>query len=157
MITIDYDTLHYLTYELVDKIEPSIKESIDYIAAPARGGLVPGVVASHLMKKPLIPLVWSNRDSDLQHHNEFLAEKIYTGSNVLLIDDINDSGRTIIEITSDLMYDNPNPNEVSGTLYTAAIFQRYNTKLPCNFYAKLIEDDAWVHFPYEKVNNNVYA
>jgi len=154
MINIDYDTLHYLTCELVDKIDPSVRDTIDYVAAPARGGLIPGVIISHMLQKPLIPLVWSNRNHDMQHHNEFLAEKLYTGSIVLLLDDINDSGRTFIEITSDLMYDDPHPNIPSGTLITAAVFQRHNTKFPCNLYARLVEDDAWVNFPYEQLKVN---
>lgn len=150
-LKIDYDQFHYLTMLMVDKIDESIIESIDYIASPARGGLLPGVIVSHLINKPLIPIIWSNRDFTLQHHNEFLAEKLFTGSNILLVEDINDSGKTLIEITKDLMYDDPNPNVPAGHLYTAAVFQRYNTKFTCSYYGKLIEDDKWIQFPYESL------
>lgn len=146
---LDYDTLHYLTFELIDKIDNSILETIDYIASPSRGGLLPGLIISKYLKKPFIPIMWSNEDISLQHHNGFLAEKLYTGANILLVDDLNDSGKTLIEITKDLMYDDPNPNVPAGRLYTAAVFQRYNTKFSCGFYAKLIEDDRWIQFPYE--------
>lgn len=150
-LNLDYDTLHYLVHVLVDKIDQSIIDTLDYIAAPARGGLLPGVIISHILSKPFIPIIWSNRDHTLQHHNEFLSEKLYTGSNILLVDDINDTGKTLIEITKDLMYDDPNPNISSGTLYTGAILQRYNSKFACNYYGKLIEDSRWVNFPYESV------
>lgn len=148
---IDYDTFHYLTYCLMDKIDQSIVDTIDYIAAPGRGGLLPGVIISHYFNKPFIPVVWSNKDTTLQHHNEFLAEKLYTGSNILLVKNISNSGKTLIEITKDLMYADPHPNIPSGQLYTSTVFQRHNSKFQCAFFGKMIDDETWIQFPWESV------
>ncbi len=145
MIKFSYDDIHRHTLSLIDKIvNPGVY--IDYIAAVSRGGLVPGIIMSHHLGIPLIPVQWSTRDHTARNHDSVIAEDLASGSTILLVDDINDSGQTFIELIADWEYN----DQCRGKLITATLFQRYSTQHPSNFYDKLIETDNWIQFPWEK-------
>lgn len=140
-----WEYIHRLTLNLADDV---MKEDykIDYIVAVSRGGLIPGVLMSHYMNIPLKPLPWSTRDHLEQLHDLTVAEDIKEGKNILLVDDINDSGKTFIEILNDWEY-----NHLSaGRVIPVSVFQRATTELPSDHYAKLITCQDWVVFPWEK-------
>lgn len=118
---------------------------IDYIVAPSRGGLVPGVMLSHQLNKNLVPFSWSTRDSMLQEHRSDIAEDLAAGKNILLVDDINDSSNTYLSLIKDWDY---NYNS-KGKLYFACMFERYTAKCPADFVGSYIKDDGWVSFPWE--------
>lgn len=68
------------------------------VIAPVRGGLVPGVMMSHLLGIPLFPISYSLRDHKA---NEDIPDSVFefvtrsTNKRVILIDDIIDAGDTI--------------------------------------------------------------
>jgi hypoxanthine phosphoribosyltransferase len=145
MIKFSYDDIHRHTLSLIDKIvNPGVY--IDYIAAISRGGLVPGIIMSHHLGIPLIPVQWSTRDHTARNRDSVIAEDLASGSTILLVDDINDSGQTFIELIADWEYN----DQCRGKLITATLFQRYSTQRPSNFYDRLIETDNWIQFPWEK-------
>lgn len=140
-----WEYIHRLTLNLADGVLEE-NYNIDYIVAVSRGGLVPGVLMSHYMDLPLKPLAWSTRDHLDQVHDLTIAEDIKEGKTILLVDDINDSGKTFIEILSDWEY-----NHLSaGRVIPVSVFQRATTKLPSDHYSKLITCQDWVVFPWEK-------
>ena len=140
-----YEYIHKQTCILISLIEQSgIK--FDYVAAVSRGGLIPGVTVSHHLGLPLVPIQWSTRDHSQQVHQSIVMEDLHAGSTVLLVDDINDSGRTFIELIDDWSYN----DQCEGKLVTASLFQRYSTQCPSDFYSRLIQSDSWVVFPWEK-------
>jgi hypoxanthine phosphoribosyltransferase len=96
----------------------------------------------------LVPIEWSTRDSGIKNHRADIAEDLANGKDILLVDDINDTGRTFIELIDDWGY-NEQLAGVLGTLTTATVFQRYNTQHPSNYHMVLIEDDSWIVFPWE--------
>lgn len=69
-------------------------QKYDYVVGLSRGGLVAGVHLSHIIDVPFVPLIWSGstgqKDTD--------CEVLLTNANVLIVDDILDSGETIKEI-----------------------------------------------------------
>ena len=81
-----------------------------------RGGLVPPVILSHKLNLPLL-------------------QKI--SQNTLIVDDICDSGITLLE-ASDFGFQ------------TAALALRYSSPYIPEFYSEKITDDKWLVFPWEK-------
>jgi hypoxanthine phosphoribosyltransferase len=66
----------------------------DYIVGLTRGGLVPGVLLSHYLDVPFHAL---NKDES----NLWMAEDALEGKNILVIDDINDTGNTLNKLKND--------------------------------------------------------
>lgn len=66
----------------------------DYIVGLTRGGLVPGVLLSHYLDVPFYAL---NKDES----NLWMAEDALEGKNILVIDDINDTGTTLNKLKND--------------------------------------------------------
>jgi hypoxanthine phosphoribosyltransferase len=143
-----YYTWEYLHRQTLDLADAILAEGpkFDYIAAISRGGLIPGVLMSHYMNLPLVPIEWSTRDHQQKTHYLNINEDIVNGKNILLVDDINDSGRTFIELLEDWEYSEGS----EGRVVTAAVFERSTTQRPCDFYARLIQSNDWVVFPWEK-------
>lgn len=141
-IIITYDEFHNLTINLANQIRDI---DFSYIVAPSRGGLLPGVILSHELKKEVIPIQWSTRDGTKKEHKEGIVQDLKNGKTILLVDDINDSGKSFIGLLEDW-----GANQVSGKVITASILQRYSTKLPSDYYSKFIDNNKWVYFPWEK-------
>ena len=99
----NFEVNYRLFSECIDKIVYNIekrKEQYDVIIAPARGGLVPATVLSHILNVPLWPILWSTRDFIRREPipaglADFLTDK----QKVLIVEDIVDSGKTISELT----------------------------------------------------------
>lgn len=148
-----FQEIRQLTTDLHRKLQ---YVDYDYIIAPSRGGLVPGVILSHLSGKRLIPIVWSTRDhvnDDLNRDKSNfiyrIAYDIYNGSKVVLIDDINDTGETfkqLIPILQIRLQINPSDE---GKLILTSLYQRYSTKHKSDYHAVTIHSDAWIVFPWE--------
>src|SRR6056297_3438869 len=74
----------------------------DLVVGLSRGGLIPGVMLSHRFNVPHIPIVWSTRDfagsADFSHQNLSLISEVrhaaYSKKDVLIVDDICDTGKT---------------------------------------------------------------
>lgn len=80
-----------------------IKESdikYDLIVAPSRGGLIPGVLLSHALAVPLIPILWSTRDNDWKEFPRALEVMLDRGRpmKILLVEDIVDTGKSMDQI-----------------------------------------------------------
>ena len=78
----------------------------DYIVGLTRGGLVPAVIMSNSTGIPMHALDVRFRDTDGlvgPESNTWMAEDAYNGKNILILDDINDSGNTLNWIRQDWM------------------------------------------------------
>ena len=73
---------------VLDKFDP------DVIVGLSRGGLTPGVMMSHWMKKPFKPIKTALRD--YPEWEDYLPRK--TDKRVLIVDDVCDSGETFHKI-----------------------------------------------------------
>ena len=73
----------------------------DYIVGINRGGLIPAALLSQYMDIPMHTLSASLRDHTNTETNCWMAEDAFIGKQILIVDDINDSGATICWIKND--------------------------------------------------------
>ena len=101
----------YTVYKAI--LEKQVK--YDIIIGIQRGGLIPAVHLSNLLKVPMQCLQWSTRDGEVRDgSNQHII--CNNNKNILLVDDIIDDGRTVKEIytnywkmdTAVLIYNNIN-------------------------------------------------
>ena len=69
---------------------------------------------------------------------------------ILLIDEIVDTGKTMIRIREELN------SHVDAEIVTASIFLKRQSSYVPDFYSKLVESDLWVVLPYEK-NETIHS
>ena len=88
--------------KLVEKIACDDYQ-VDHIICLARGGMLPGDIVSRVLKKPLSVCKVSSynidhQQDDVVHIQSITGEQNISG-NVLLVDDLCDSGRTLKEMS----------------------------------------------------------
>ena len=133
--------------DLVSSIASEIgQDEPDAIVGLTRGGLVPAVRLSHMFNIPLYCLNISLRDgkcSQLKFDWNSLAQY----SNILVVDDINDSGNTLLEVS----YAHGH-NQCTGNPKFAALLSKSSSKFECDYSGELInkdKDNEWIVFPWE--------
>lgn len=120
----------------------------DFIVSISRGGLIPGVLMSHNLEIPLRVVEWSTRDTGLKLCPEDIKQSAQQGKNILIVDDIADSGLTIRElIDSWELEDTPNI-KVACLVYNTA-----QDNVKPDYYHRTINRNVyenWVNFWWEK-------
>ena len=140
----------------------------DYVVGITRGGLVPAVMISQYFEVPCNTLKVQLRDGDECESNLWMAEDAYgykveeggSYKNILIVDDINDSGATLNWIMEDwqssCIPDDPaweqdiwNSNVKFAVLFDN-LASKCKTKM--DFVGEEVnkaENDIWIDFPYE--------
>jgi len=134
----------------------------DYIVGLSRGGLIPAVMISHYLNIPMRPLEVSLRDGGQCVSDLGMAEDAFGHENlknILIVDDINDTGATFNWIMKDwpsgCFPDDPTWEEVwNDNVKFAVIVDNLasKSKAPMDYVGKEInkaENDVWVDFPWE--------
>ena len=122
---------------LLDKFDP------DVIVGLSRGGLTPGVMMSHWMKKPFKPIKTALRD--YPEWEDYLPRK--SDKQVLIVDDVCDSGETFHKIRN---YIKERANGVDVRF--AVLYWNNECNLEPHYYVNEIAKDStntWIHFPWE--------
>ena len=141
-LKIGMDDFHAATCKVAQQVIDS-KVKYDFIIAPCRGGLIPGVYLSHQLTIPLIPIQWATRD-----YTEFNTEQFPNVSmkNVLLMEDIIDSGETAAFLKFKFRF--------AKRCDVAAIIENVGqTKVPVEYSGITFdkrEEDRWVEFWWER-------
>lgn len=135
----------------------------DYVVGITRGGLMPAVMISHYFGVPCETLKVSLRDGGQCESNLWMAEDAFgveaPPKNILIVDDINDSGATINWIMDDWKSGCYPDGDRWETLWNdnvkfATVFDNLasNARVKIDFVGKEInkaEKDVWIDFPFE--------
>lgn len=138
----------------------------DYIVGLSRGGLVPATMISHYLGVPMHTLNVSLRDNRMgPESNLWMAEDAFgydpdiPTPNILIVDDINDSGATFNWIMDDwrsgcLPNDSRWKSVWNQNVRFAVLFD--NLASQCNVKMDYVgeeinkaEQDIWIEFPWE--------
>ena len=133
----------------------------DYIVGITRGGLVPATLLSHYLNVRLETLNVSLRDKfgDMgPETNCWMAEDAFAKKNILIVDDINDSGAALKWIKEDwqssCLPDNVNWNDVwHNNVRFAVLINNEASKADINYSSCDVnksEKDEWFVFPWEE-------
>ena len=108
---------------------------ITKVVGISRGGLIPGVIVSHILNVPFEPVSWQTRDGYSQD-----AEKVAENNHgtTLFIDDICDSGLTMDDVA-----------ELAPLAKRAVLLNKRNDKGIDIVGQALYNVDEWVVFPWE--------
>lgn len=115
---------------------------IDLVVGILRGGFIPAYLIAHNLDTNLHTITWQTRDGNTQEVSDYVQSQISDGKNVLFVDDINDSGRTLTEISQ--VY---NPQSTTNVL-TATLCSKETSSFLVDFSALDIGDE-WIVFPWE--------
>lgn len=140
----DISQLHWKLLESKHKWWP------DLILGVMRGGAVPAVYLSHVSGIPCESFVWQTRDGgDKEHRYDLIDGFVGTDKkNVLILDDINDSGVTFQTIWDDWTYFSV--EDIQKHVKFACLFDRHSTKFAADYNIHHLTTDEWVIFPWEQ-------
>lgn len=130
-----------------DIIVSQIKEDSwqpDAVVGLLRGGGVPGIIISHLLDVPFYGLnVSSTKDRD---YKVVYDQYLRTNRKVLVVDDINDTGKTLLQ------FQKQNDRGDDNIRYATLIDNMGSSFLNVSYTAETIdkrEYDRWQVFPWE--------
>ena len=121
----------------------------DHIVGIGRGGLVPGAYLSHRMGISLLSVDHSSGVAGFADELlAKLAQQTCEGTHILLIDDINDSGKTIIALRGKIL----SAGGEEANLRVAVLIDNSRSPAKVDYRARVIdraEDKSWFVFPWE--------
>lgn len=141
--------------------------SPDYIVGVTRGGCIPAVMLSHLLKVPMWALKVSLRDNVDCESNCWMAEDAFgygtsEPRNILIVDDINDSGSTFKWIQQDwtesCLPNDPKWATIWGNSVKFAVLHNneaseFKDISYASNYINKMEENCWIVYPWEYDEN----
>jgi hypothetical protein len=142
-LPVSWKTYHTAAQKLAATILDQ-HESIDLIVAIARGGLSLGLILSDFLRIPISTIVIQSY-TDIQKQGELkITGKLQTpirGKNIILVDDIADSGKTFKRAIAYLRRFGPK------SITTASLFYKPHSVYRPDYFAKQSTD--WILLPHE--------
>lgn len=142
-LVVTWSEFHSLSQNLAESILRQ-KIPLDEIVAIARGGLSVGLVLSDFLRIPISTItIQSYTDIKKQGLVKITSKlgKTIRGKNILLVDDIADSGKTFLRAISYLKRHKP------ASLTTTSLFYKPHSVYRPDFFAKQTSD--WILLPHE--------
>jgi hypoxanthine phosphoribosyltransferase len=146
-------------HRLIEKLALEVYESgwsFDAIVCLARGGLRIGDVFSRLFDKPLGVLFTSSyreeegtRQSRLLIADHMSSAAPLPGPRWLLVDDLVDSGATLVEVVAQLRERFPQVT----TLRSAVIWRKGASVAEPDWYIESLPTNPWIHQPFEEYDH----
>jgi len=145
------EKIYFKIEEMIDSIR-NISEQLtnanfdpEVIISVNRGGCIPGIYLSHYIERPHQVINLELRDSAKDPDLDTIKEKIRQFSSVLIIDDINDSGKTIGVIKG-------LSKNITTKIHFAVLINKSESESDVEYYGKTVnskENDYWYVFPWE--------
>jgi hypoxanthine phosphoribosyltransferase len=139
---------------LAERIYQS-KFSVDNILAVGRGGWIPGVIMSHYLKCGIYPCRVSSYTEDNEQGQidparcQFPQWDLIQGDNLLIVDDLSDSGKTFNFLEYHLRVEMRAGLINKKRIKTAALYMKWGTLNVPDFYVQSFERERWLIFPWE--------
>lgn len=122
----------------------------DVIVGPGRGAYPFGVMLSHYFEVPFEAFRWQTRDGKIEDSEtlQHILSK-YKDKKILIVDDINDTGTTLIginEVVNGLDFFNQ-------SISYATLFDKESSKFSkVDYTANVVlpDQERWIVFPYEE-------
>lgn len=112
----------------------------DAVVAVVRGGLVPATHVCHFFARPIYFI-----------YNEVLLGSLEGHQRILIIDEINDTGRSFQRIRDEI-FGKP-PNDGFDVRY-ASLYTRHNSSFTADYFLDyepfFLKDPTWQNFPWER-------
>ena len=123
----------------------------DFLVGIGRGGLVPAAYLSHRTGIPMLSVdVSSGEPGFADELLAKLAAKMRQGLNLLIVDDINDSGTTIAFLRDAIA----TYGGIADRLRVAVLINNLRSRAKADYWSETIdraEDKRWFVFPWEAV------
>jgi hypoxanthine phosphoribosyltransferase len=151
ILKLNWDNVDFLVECLSDQIK-SKKINYDTIIALGRGGLIPGASLSYKLDiYNLYNLGISTREDDGKYLDTIVYQKptdLNKNSKILVVDDINDSGRTFTAVNSILQSEY---NIDSDNILYASLVMRDGSEFNKNIiFGNILYTSSWLVFPWDK-------
>ena len=125
----------------------------DYVVGLTRGGLIPSTMISHYFQVPMHTLEIKLRDhATVPESNKWMAQDALNGKNILIVDDINDTGETLSWIKQD-WEKSGKVNWESNVRFAVLIENEPSQFGRVNYVSKSInknENPQWIVYPWEE-------
>ena len=151
---VSWDDYHHAIERLAAKIQTSGYQ-FDQIICLARGGLRVGDMLSRIFDQPLAVLAtqsyFANADKsgdtqgDLTIGQHMAKVNQRLGEHILLVDDLVDSGKTMLEVVEHVRQRYPGIKEAR----TAVIWKKGCSVFTPDYWADDLPDNPWIHQPFE--------
>jgi xanthine phosphoribosyltransferase len=126
----------------------------DFIVGIGRGGLVPGAYLSHRTGIPMLSVDYSSKVSGFADDLLIkLANMSISGQRILFVDDINDSGATLVNLRTSIL----DHGGIGENQRFAVLINNRRSKATVEYSSRAIDRDVdkdWYVFPWESVAPN---
>lgn len=146
---------HHLIEEVAVKVAKS-GWKFDQILCLARGGVRPGDIMSRIFDIPLSIMTTSSYREDagktqgkLTIGNGIAGTKPGLAGNVLLVDDLLDSGVTMQKVLAYLKETYPEVKEIRS----AVLWVKGCSVMQPDYFAQFLPTSPWIHQPFEKYDD----
>jgi hypoxanthine phosphoribosyltransferase len=143
-LPVSWDQYHSLTLKMAAAMLGHEQKPFDEIVAIARGGLTLGHLFSDYLQIPISSItIQSYTDIQQQGDVKITAglSKIIKDKRILLVDDIADTGKTLVRATEYLQDFSPT------SITTATMFYKPHCSVMPDYFAK--QTDKWILLPFE--------